>query len=83
MLAQFADAQPGSVTRKMVDKPHSFDVGLRIGTLEAVIYNINGDRRIHRFKKGSAPDLVSSLDGKQLAVIGGRYQFTSRGIVDF
>jgi len=82
MLAAFAEVPARDIQRKAVDKPRSFDVGLHIGTLCAVIYSINGEQRIHKFRPKSAPDLIASLDGGQLAIVGGRYRFTNRGIVD-
>jgi hypothetical protein len=72
-----------AVKQETIDKPRSFDVGLRIGSIIAIAYDVgNGDKRIHRFSKSSAPTLIVSSDGKQLAIVGGKYRFTNRGIVD-
>jgi hypothetical protein len=36
----------------------------------------------HDFAPGSRPMLASSPDGQQLFLLGGRYDFTDRGIMD-
>jgi hypothetical protein len=38
---------------------------------------------IHEFKKSSRPELVAKSDGGMLALIGGKFRFTERGIVDY
>lgn len=40
------------------------------------------ERYIHNFKKSARPNLVASHDGAKIALIGGNYRFTDRGIVD-
>ena len=61
-------------------------VGVAIGTMDGVLYTTVRDgvteRYIHEFRKGDEPLFVVSPDGKQLFMIGGRYDFTERGIVD-
>jgi hypothetical protein len=64
--------------------------GLVIGELDVLGYRakrkgIDGDRVIaygHRFHKKSRPLLAVSQDGKQLIIVGGRYEFTEAGIED-
>jgi hypothetical protein len=64
------------------------EVTLVIGHLESVDYRTtHGERKKltlyrHDFAPGSRPLLAVSPDGKQLFLLGGRYQFTERGIVD-
>lgn len=62
------------------------DVGFKFGDCDGILYTTVRDGRtekyIHTFKKNSRPILASSSDGKQIALIGGKYKFTDRGIVD-
>jgi len=61
-------------------------VGVAIGTLDAVLYTTVRDGKtekyIHKFAKRDMPLLVVSPDGSSIHVVGGRYKFTERGIVD-
>lgn len=61
-------------------------VGVAIGTLDGVLYTTVRDgvteKYIHKFAARDKPVLVVSPDGRQIFVIGGRYTFTERGIVD-
>lgn len=60
--------------------------GLVIGTLDGVLYTTVRDGKtekyIHRFKKSSRPLLTARADGKQLGIVGGRFQMTEAGIED-
>jgi hypothetical protein len=64
--------------------------GLVIGELRVIEYvtkreGINGDRLTrweHTFRKNSRPLLAVTKDGKQLHIVGGRYEFTEAGIED-
>lgn len=60
--------------------------GLVVGKLAGVMYEADrGDGKhnyFHRFKGSSRPLLISDHDGSQLGIVGGRYSFTDRGIVD-
>ena len=62
------------------------DVVMLIGELDAVLYSCTRDGKLehyeHKFRKSSRPLLVSSSDGTALFIVGGRYKFTNRGIVD-
>jgi hypothetical protein len=62
------------------------EVVLVVGHLEYVGYRTTDGRELklyqHDFAPGSRPILAVSADGKQLVLLGGRYQFTHRGIVD-
>ncbi len=62
------------------------DVGLKIGRCDGILYTTIRDgvteKYIHEFKKKARPVLVASYDGKQLLLVGGKFTFTDRGIVD-
>jgi hypothetical protein len=61
-------------------------VGVLIGQIDGVLYTTVREgvteKYIHKFKKSARPMFVVSPDGKQLFMVGGRYDFTERGIVD-
>lgn len=61
-------------------------VGVAIGTMDFVGYTTVRDgvteKYIHKFAASDKPLFVVSPDGKALYLIGGRYTFTERGIVD-
>lgn len=64
--------------------------GLIVGDLDLIGYRtkrdgIDGGKLVkyeHDFSKGSRPLLAVSSDGKQLHIVGGRYEFTEAGIED-
>lgn len=57
-----------------------------IGECDGVLYTTVRDgvveKYIHRFRSKDKPLLCVSPDGRQLILVGGRYVFTERGIVD-
>lgn len=59
---------------------------LRIGPCLGVMYEAVRDgkrqRFLHQFEGSACPLLASSADGKQLYLVGGRYDFTADGITD-
>lgn len=61
-------------------------VVIEIGPLDFVGYTTIRDgvveHYIHKFAKRDKPILAVSANGKQILLIGGRYTFTERGIVD-
>lgn len=61
-------------------------VGVAIGECDGILYTTMRDGKvekyIHKFNRADKPVFVVSEDGKQLFLIGGRYTFTERGIVD-
>lgn len=72
-----------------VKKTHSRSdqkTGLIVGELDLIGYRAKRDGKTerygHHFKKNSRPLLAVSSDGKQLHVVGGRYEFTEAGIED-
>jgi hypothetical protein len=57
-----------------------------IGHVEAIDYRTTHGKKLalyrHDFIVGSRPLLCVSPDGKSLLLLGGRFKFTERGIVD-
>ena len=66
--------------------PDMIEVGVLIGDLDFLGYTTVRDgvteKYIHKFRAADKPSLVVSVDGKSIHIIGGRYTFTERGIVD-
>lgn len=62
------------------------DVVARIGKCDGIMYTTVRDgkreRYIHEFAAADRPLLCVSEDGRQILLIGGRYLFTEKGIVD-
>lgn len=75
-------------TGKTVLKMHAPQIraGLVIGKMLGVMYSTTRDgvreNYCHEFAKKSQPLLIASHDGKQIGIVGGRYQFTDAGIED-
>lgn len=86
-LVEFSGHDADKVLK--VDMP-AVREGLVIGEVPAIEYvtkreGINKDRLTlwrHKFRKKSRPLLAVSKDGKQLLIVGGRYEFTEAGIED-
>jgi len=61
-------------------------VGVAIGDVDGILYTTVRDgveeKYIHKFKPKDKPLFVVSPDGACIFFIGGRYDFTERGIVD-
>lgn len=82
----------GHAARKVITvSPRSPEkTGLVIGELDLIGYRtrrvgIGGGKLVkyeHDFRHGSRPLLAVSTDGKQLHIVGGRYEFTEAGIED-
>ena len=68
---------------KLPDLPEAAAV---MGVCDGILYTTVRDgveeKYIHKFRKSDAPLMAVSPDGKQILLIGGRYVFTDRGIVD-
>ena len=83
LYERFTGAQPRYIDHYTLPV---YDVGMKIGVLEGVLYSAKRDgvteKYFHEFKTSSRPLLASSWDGKQIYIIGGRYNFTEDGIVD-
>lgn len=73
---------------KYVDKVNFpvYNVAMMIGDCDGILYTTTRDGKkesyIHKFSKSARPLLVSSHDGKQIYLVGGKYNFTEDGIVD-
>ena len=84
LYRRFSGHEPEIVGR--MGKPKIPNVGIVIGEMDGVTYETVRDgetlQYFHRFNKKSRPLLVSSFDGKQIYIVGGRYDFTEDGIVD-
>lgn len=69
-----------------VQFPKAPKVAVVIGSIDGILYSTVRDgvpeKYKHEFKAGDRPSFVVSADGKQIWLIGGRYRFTARGIVD-
>ena len=70
----------------MVDLPPMPKAAVAIGDCDGILYTTVRDgvveKYIHKFNKADRPLLVVDSTGKTLYLIGGRYTFTERGIVD-
>ncbi len=75
------DAQ-GTRRVKMRNPQTGFVIGEMDGVLYTTVRDGKKEKYIHKFKAKSRPLLVGSYDGKSLHIIGGRYEFTERGIED-
>lgn len=83
LFREFTGHEP---TRQAKFPRKEMRVALAVGELEGVMYVATRDgkreRYFHRFKQSSRPLLVASHDGSNIGIVGGRYHFTDRGIVD-
>lgn len=83
LYESFREAKPDKVLQLEIDIPKTV---LVIGHMESLDYRTTHRRKStlyrHGFEPGSRPLLCVSPDGTQLLLIGGRYKFTDRGIVD-
>jgi hypothetical protein len=82
----FEDFTGHEATRVEKHKGLSARAGWLLGRCTAISYIATRDGEtveyVHRFKRRSRPQLVSSADGSQLYLLGGAYSVTDRGIVD-
>ena len=83
LYTSFREKKPRKLKVVTVDIPQVVAV---IGYLEYVGYRTTHGNEVqpyhHPFAEGSRPLLCVSSDGRQLVLLGGRYKFTERGIVD-
>jgi hypothetical protein len=79
----FTGHRAGHGERVKIPAPHA---GLVVGDLDGVLYTTVRDgqteKYVHKFRKQSRPVLVAGSDGRSLHVLGDRFEFTERGIVD-
>lgn len=82
-FSDFRGDEPSTVRQVKVKVPAS---AMTVGELDGVLYTTRRDGKvekyIHKFRKKSRPLLAASDDGNTLHIVGGRYEFTERGIVD-
>jgi len=83
LYRDFREAHPRKVAVVEFDVPEAVMV---IGHVEEICYTTTHGKKVvsyrHPFQAGSRPLLAASSDGSQLLLLGGRYKFTDRGIVD-
>lgn len=85
-LESFTGMEPHSVTEISDPNLKADKVGLVIGRLDGVPYTTTragkSEHYLHEFKKSARPLLVASPDGREMRIVGGRFQFTEAGFVD-
>lgn len=83
LYQEFSGHRPTGAKTHRIRLP---DVGLQVGRVDGILYSTVRDGRaekyVHRFKRSARPLLAASHDGRTLVIVGGRYQFTDRGIID-
>ena len=83
-LSEFVGREIGEFVEVQINP--DYDVGYVLGEIPEIHYIAERDGKTyhfdHKFKAASRPLLIVSFDGKQLAIAGGRYHVTDRGIVD-
>jgi hypothetical protein len=83
LLRDFSGHEPTTATPVKVSDQKE---GLMFGELDFVGYTTVRDgvreKYKHNFRKKSRPLLAATSDGKQLHIVGGRYEFTEAGIED-
>lgn len=83
LYTSFREERPKKLARLKVDIPK---VVAQMGHVEAIDYRTTHKGKVtlyrHKFEKGSRPLLCVSGDGTQLMLLGGRYEWTDRGIQD-
>lgn len=82
LFQNFTGRAPGAVRKITFPAPPK--AALVFGTLVEVTYQSERDGNLysHTFRKSSRPLVLASHDGKQVQIVGGRFAFTERGIVD-
>jgi hypothetical protein len=83
LYESFREKKPKRLNVVRVDIP---TVVACIGYVDAIDYTTTHGKKVvpyrHDFVTGSRPLLCVSPDGKSLLLLGGRFKFTERGIVD-
>lgn len=80
LYERFHRVAPDKVVR--VEVPADV-AGAHVGWMTAIEY-LTPDGQVYRhpFADQAQPKLIASADGRRLHIVGGRYRFTARGIVD-
>ena len=83
LFKSFREKNPVKLAKLRVTLPK---VVACMGHVEAIEYRTTHGRKVtlykHPFAAGSRPLLCVSANGRQLMLLGGRYKWTDRGIVD-
>lgn len=83
LFESFREAAPRRIGVVKMAIPKAVAV---MGYVEGIDYRTTHGGKVtlyhHDFEPGSRPLLAVSADGRQLLLLGGRYEFTERGIVD-
>lgn len=83
LYTDFREKVPKLIRVVDFDPPQAVMV---IGYVDEIRYTTTHGKKVvsyyHPFQEGSRPLLTASANGKQLLLLGGRYKFTDRGIVD-
>lgn len=83
---KFADFTGHTPTRVTRHTKRPTRVAWELGPLDFVGYTAVRDGKreayIHKFKRRAKPVLAASANGKQLEIVGGRYEVTEAGIED-
>lgn len=83
LYESFRERRPRKIKVLQVDIPQ---VVACVGHVDYIGYTTTHGRKTqpykHKFFPGSRPLLCVSADGRQLLLLGGRYVFDERGIVD-
>lgn len=83
LFVSFREKKPSKIKTVQVELPAAVMV---VGHVDAIDYTTTHGRKVvpyrHEFARGSRPLLCASANGKQLLLLGGRFEFTERGIVD-
>jgi len=84
LFESFRDAKPKTSVKVSIPTPR---VASLMGVMTGIDYETDhaGKQTLyrHRFAAGSRPYLAASPDGRQLLIIGGRFRWDHRGIVDY
>ena len=64
------------------DITEGLTVGKCLGIMYETVRDGEHEQYLHEFASSARPYLVASHDGAQLALIGGDFEFTERGITD-
>lgn len=79
----FTESKAGFIDQlKIPTLKEGFAFGRCDGILYTTVINGKTEKFIHEFKHSSRPILASNHDGQFIALVGGKYRFTDRGIVD-
>lgn len=84
LYRKFREEEPEKLNAVEIVVPK---VVMVVGYAEYVGYSTTHGKKStlyeHKFAEGSRPLLCASADGRQLLFVGGRYNFTEDGIVDY